>query len=230
MESLGKLMDATTARKILTQKESTKLYDAVEPALKDALLRDQLVEGSFAKNETYRYNCVRVLYRAITREPRLFYTYWDQFEKMIDSPNGFHRSIAAQAIAHLSSVDTDCKLDRIFHHYLNLLDDSKVMVTHYFLETISFVYYSRPDLQGMIITSLLNIDKTQHLPSRKDLLKADIIYTFDGLFDTLSPRSKKEVLTFVEKQLDSSSPKTRKAAKEFGKKHEQDLSINVKDR
>jgi hypothetical protein len=217
---IGNEMDATTARKILTQKEPASLYDVVEPALKDNGLRDQLVEGSFAKNETYRYNCVRVLYRAIAKQPGLFYSYWDQFEKMIDSPNGFHRSIAAQAIAHLASADTDCRLDRIFNHYLALLDDQKVMVTHYFLETIGFIYHARPDLQSKIITSLLDIDKTKHLPGRKDLLKADIIIVFDQLFDTLSPNSKKKVSAFVESQLESSSPKTRKAAKDFGKKHQ----------
>jgi hypothetical protein len=139
---------------------------------------------------------------------------------MIDSPNGFHRSIAAQAIAHLASVDTDCRLDRIFNHYLKLLDDPKVMVTHYFLETLGFIYHARPDLQNRIITSLLNIDQTKHLPGRKDLLKADIVVVFDRLFDTLSATSKKKVSAFVESQRESSSPKTRKAAKEFGKKHE----------
>jgi hypothetical protein len=139
---------------------------------------------------------------------------------MIDSPNGFHRSIAAQAIAHLASADTDCRLDRIFNQYLKLLDDPKVMVTHYFLETISFVYHARLDLQGKIIASLLNIDKTKHLPGRRDLLKADIIIVFDPLFDTLSPNSKKKVLAFVESQLESSSPKARKAAKGFLKKRQ----------
>ena len=213
-------MNIVSIKQILTQKEPANLYDAVEPVLKDAGLRDQLVEGSFAKNETYRYNCVRVLYRAIAQGPRLFYSYWDQFVKMIGSPNGFHRSIAAQAIAHLASVDTDCRLDRIFNHYLKLLDDQKVMVTHYFLETIGFIYHARPDLQNKIITSLLNIDQTKHLPGRKDLLKADIIIVFDRLFDTLSPNSKKKVTAFVETKLESSSSKTRKAANEFGKKHQ----------
>ena len=127
-------MNAANAKQILIKKEPANLYDAVLPALKNAELRDLLVGGSFAKDETYRYNCVRVLFRAIEQNPALFYPYWDRFEKMIDSPNGFHRSAAAQAIAYLSSVDTDCRLDMIFDHYLGLLNDSKVMVTHYFIE------------------------------------------------------------------------------------------------
>jgi hypothetical protein len=212
-------MDSITARKVLTQKEPANLFDAVQPALKDAGLRDLLVEGNFATNEIYRYNCVRVLHRALAQRPDLFYPHWDQFEKMLDSPNSFYRSSASQAIALLSSVDADCRLDRIFGHYLKLLDDEKVMVTRYFLQTIELIYQARPDFQNKIISSLLDIDKTRHLPSRKDLLKGDIISIFDRLFDTLSPQDKRKALAFAEKQLESSSPKTRKAAKEFGKMH-----------
>jgi len=212
-------MDTTTAKQILTQKEPDNLFEVVQPALKDPELRDLLVEGSFDKNETYRYNCVRVFFRAIAARPELFYGYWDHFARGIDSPNGFHRSSSAQAIAHLAIVDKERKLDPIFDHYLKLLDDSKVMVSHYFLETIELIYCARPDLQNKIVACLLNIDKTKHPKSRKDLLKADVIATVDQIFDTLSPKDKKKVSAFVENQLESSSPKTRKAAKEFGKKH-----------
>jgi hypothetical protein len=213
-------MDAATARKILMKKEPANLYDAVQPVLKDAALRDELVEGSFAKNETCRYNCVRVLFRAMETKPGLFYPYWNRFAGGIDSPNGFHRSVGAQAIAHLASVDTDHKLDPIFDHYLTLLDDPKVMVSHYFLETMPLIYRTRPDLQSMIIARLFGIEKTKHPSSRKDLLKADVINIFDQLFDTLSVKDKKKALAFTRDQLECSSSKTRKAAKEFGMKHQ----------
>ncbi len=212
-------MNATSAKQILTQKEPAKLNEVVEPVLQDAELRHLLVEGSFAKDETYRYNCVRVLFRAIAQNPVLFYPYWNRFEKMIDSPNGFHRSAAAQAIAYLSSVDTDCRLDRIFDHYLGLLNDSKVMVTHYFLETLGLIYRARPDFQRKIIATLFGIDKTDHPLQRKDLLKADIINIFDQLFDTMSLSEQKKAEAFAEAQLECSSSKTRKAAKEFQRKH-----------
>ena len=144
-------MNTVTAKKILTKKEPTNLYDVVQPALEVADIRDLLVEGSFAKEETYRYNCVRVLYHALEQRPDLFYQYWSNFESMLDSSNGFHRSIAAQAIALLSPVDQDCRLDVIFKHYLNLLDDPKVMVTHYFISTLAG--YIKPDLIFVIRSS-----------------------------------------------------------------------------
>jgi len=213
-------MNTATAKQVLTQKEPANLYDVVQPALKDAELRDYLVEGSFAKNETFRYNCVRVIFRAVEASPHLFYSYWDRFLGMIISTNGFHRSIAAQTVALLAPADTDRKLDPIIDQYLGLINDPKVMVTHYFLGAIGRIYCARPELRGQVIACLLNIDKTKHPPEHREMLKADIITVFDQLFETLSPQDKKKVSTFVKKALASSSPKTRKAAKDFGKEHQ----------
>ncbi|HLO28903.1 MAG TPA: hypothetical protein VK249_07210 [Anaerolineales bacterium] len=212
-------MNTTAAKQILTQKEPANLYEVVQPSLETVGIRDLLVEGSFAKEETYRYNSVRVLYRALERRPELFYHYWPRFEPMLDSPNGFHRSIAAQAIALLSPVDKDCRLDAIFDHYLGLLDDPKVMVTHYFISTLGRIYRARPDFRKKVLNSLLGIDETSHRPGQRDLLKADIMAVFQEVSEMLPAQDKLRVLKFVEAQLESSSPKTRKAAKEFLKKH-----------
>ena len=213
-------MDIDAAKRILTQKEPARLYDVVQPALQNVELRELLVDGSFDKNETFRYNCVRVMFRTMDQQPELFYPYWDRFAEMIDSPNGFHRSAAAQAVAYLSAVDSDCRLDRIFTHYLRLLDDSKVMVSHYFIETLDKIYRARTDLQSQIIKALLSIDKTSHPPARRELLKADIIAIFDRLYDMLPAKDAKKALLFANSSLKSISGKTGKAAKAFLTKHE----------
>jgi len=212
-------MKFATAQQILSEKEPPKLYDVVEPALGDGELRQFLVEGSLQKNETLRYNCVRVMLRALAREPRLFYEYWDRFAGMIASPNGFYRSSSAQAIAYLVSVDRDCRLDPLLHDYLGLLDDSKVMVSHYFLETLDRLYRARADLRTKLIATLLGIDRTRHSTQRRDMLKADILQVFERLFDILPPEDRVRAITFAEAALGSSSPKTRKAAKIFIARH-----------
>lgn len=208
-------MDVATAKKIINQKEPPGLYEIVEPVLHDIELRDRLVEGSFDKNETVRYNCVRILFRALSREPQQFYGYWDRFAEMITSPNGFHRSAAAQAIAYLASVDTDCRLDRVLKPYLALIDDSKVMVSHYFLETLGLIYRARPDLQKRILATLFGIERTNHPLERKELLKADILALFDQLYEMLPVKEQKKAFSFAKVSLHSKSGKTRKAAKAF---------------
>ena len=208
-------MDVVTAKRILTQKEPPALMKVVEPALQDAELRDFLVEHAFDRDETVRYNCIRVLWNAVDQQPRLFYQYWDRFADMVSSPNGFHRSAAAQLIASLSAADEDCKLDPLFKDYMRLLDDPKVMVTHYFVETLDRVCRARPDLQKRVITALLNIDRSTHTQQHKDMIKADILEVLDGFFDTLPVDLQKKATGLAQATLASTSPKSRKAAKVF---------------
>jgi hypothetical protein len=208
-------MDTQLAKTILTQKEPAELYDLVQPALESAELRDLLVEGCFAKNETYRYNYVRVFFRALEQQPALFYPYWERFAEGINSPNGFYRSSSTQAIAFLTAVDQGRRLDSILDAYLRMLDDDKVMVARYFVQTIHLIPEARPDLRAKVIACLLDVENTRHTESRKSLLKADIISAFDRLFDSSSTQEQKEILAFVEKELNSESPSTRKAAKAF---------------
>ncbi len=212
-------MNSQTAKRVLAQKEPPRLYDVVQPALQDGELRDFLVGHAFDKDETLRYNCVRVLWRAIDREPVLFYEYWDRFAPMIGSVNGFHRSAAAQFIALLSRVDADCKLDRILDRYLRLRDDPKVMVLHYFVETLDRICRARPDLQERVVTTLLKIDRTKHSQQQKDMIKADILAVFDSTFESMPAELQKKAIRLAEAALVCTSPKARKAAKAFVAAH-----------
>lgn len=213
-------MDTQLAKNILIQKEPEKLSDIVPPVLESAELRDLLVDGCFAKDETYRYNCVRVFFRALEQQPTLFYPYWERFVEGINSPNGFYRSSSTQAIAFLTAVDKEHRLDSVLESYLRMLDDDKVMVARYFVQTIHLIPEARPDLRTKAIACLLGVENTRHTERRKSLLKADIINAFDRLFEGSSAQEQKQILAFVENEQDSESPSTRKAAKAFLKKHQ----------
>ena len=212
-------MDIQFAKTILTQKEPAELYDLVQPALDGAELRDLLVEGCFAKDETYRYNCVRLFFRALEKQPGLFYPCWERYAAMIASSNGFYRSTAAQAIAFFATADENRRLDAILDAYLRMLDDEKIMVARYFVQTIHLVAQARPDLHERVIACLLNVENTQHTQGRKSLLKADIIGAFDRLFEGSSTQEQQDILAFVTKEQDNESPTTRKAAKAFLEKN-----------
>ena len=213
-------MEMQFTESILSQKEPSELYDLVEPALESTDLRELLVEGCFAKNETYRYNCVRVFFRALAQQPGLFYPYWERFAEGISSPNGFFRSSSTQAIAFLTAVDEEHRLNTILEAYLGMLDDEKVMVARYFVQTIHLIPEARPDLRTKVIACLLDVENTRHTASRKSLLKADIINAFDRLFETMSAQEQKQTLAFAKKELDSESPSTHKAAKAFLANHQ----------
>jgi hypothetical protein len=212
-------VDISTANAILNQKEPPELYHLVQPALAQVDLRDLLVDGCFATDETYRYNCVRVFFRALEQKPAAFYSYWERFAEKIGHPNGFFRSTATQALAFLSVLDTNKRLDVILEAYLGLLDDEKIMVARYFTQTIYRVAQARPDLRSKIVACLLAVGRTRHNESRKGLLKADIIHALDELFEDLSEQEQKDALAFADNEQASESPSTRNAARAFLARH-----------
>jgi len=76
---------------------------------------------------------------------------------------------------------------------------------------------AKPELQSKITGKLLNIDNT-HKGKQKELIKAYAIEAFDDYYK--EAENKNKIIEFVKKQLESSSPKTRKKAEEFLEKWE----------
>lgn len=62
----------------------------------------------------------------------------------------------------------------------------------------------------------MSVDETHHRPDRKELIKSYAIEGFDEYFE--EAEEKERITEFVRLQLNSESPRTRKAAKRFLKK------------
>ncbi|MCK5768680.1 MAG: hypothetical protein KAH35_09970 [Candidatus Atribacteria bacterium] len=88
-----------------------------------------------------------------------------------------------------------------------------MIVAKYLALNAGIIANNKPYLREKIIKKLLDIENTHHEEGRKDLIKDDIIQSFSLLFDQMVEKEK--IISFVEKQLNCSSPKTRKAAKAF---------------
>jgi hypothetical protein len=172
-----------------------------------------VIDGLVLPEETYRYNCNRLLVKVAETSPEDVYPYWDHLVELLSSPNTYHRCSAINILPHLMPVDGGSKLEGIFDGYFGLLDDESVIPPCYVARNCPVIASHRPDLLRRIVAGLLAIEATRHKPGRKDLIKADIIVALDTIYDSLEDQS--QVLRFVEAQLSCSSPKTRKAAKTF---------------
>jgi uncharacterized protein (DUF1330 family) len=91
-----------------------------------------------------------------------------------------------------------------------------VVTARYVARNAGKIAESKLHLQERIAERLLDIDNTHHAQGRKYLVKGDAIQSFEGLFEE-SP-DEETILAFVEKQLECSSPRTRKTAKGFLKR------------
>jgi len=182
-------------------------------AIEDDGLLAELLEGLKSKEETYRYNCHKVLMTVTETHAGLLYPSWDYFVEHLSGNNSYHKMSAVHLMANLVKVDTEDRFVRILDKFYGLLDDRSMVVAYYVAQNSAKIIGAKPELENRIVGKLLAIDKTHHPSGRKELIKTGIIEAFDGLFDDTGVRP--ELIDFVKQQLDSESNKTRKTAKAF---------------
>ena len=182
-------------------------------ALADRELIPGLLDGLKTKNETYRYNCHKVLMFISEENGEALYPAWDYFVEHLGSGNSYHKMSAALLIARLVKADTENKFEDIFDKYYGLLDDQSMVVAYYAASSSARIVRAKPHLRGRITGELLNIDGTHHPAGRKELIKTGVIEALDECMAGSDDRVK--IVEFVRKQQDSESPKTRKAARAF---------------
>lgn len=216
-ESINAATGRADVHRMLADKEGSRIDQAMHLALADGNFLREMLQGLRAKDDALRYNCFKVLLQISESQPLVLYPEWDYLVELLGSSNSYHRSSALCIIANLASVDTQERLDAIFDQYFRLLDDESLVVARYAARNAGKIASSKPHLQRRISEKLLDIGEIYHNPERRDLIKADVIESFEAFFE--ESEGKETILAFVEEQLGCSSPKTRKAAKEFLNRH-----------
>jgi hypothetical protein len=217
MPSRSSREQADALREQLGQKQDLNIAEVAQVAASDPVLVAELLDGLEAKNDVYRYNCFQVLTYLSEQQPKMLVPAWDRLVQLLDSDNAYHRSCAVNLLANLVRADPEDRFAGIFDQYVGLLDDEKVMVARYLARNMGKIALARPNLQSKIVDRLIAIDQAHHTQGRKDLIKSDIIGSFEEFYE--ESQDKARIRTFVEEQLDCSSPKTRQAAKRFLKVH-----------
>jgi hypothetical protein len=208
---------AADLHEALADKEHPNLEKAMQLALSDERALREILGGIVSKDDAYRYNCFKVLLQISETQPHVLYPEWDRFVELMGSGNAFHRSMALRLIANLTGADEEGRFEDLFDEYFGLLDDEKVMVARYLVQSAGQIARRKPHLREKITEKLLDIDQTHHAEGRKALIKADAVEFFETFFEDLP--DKERVLAFVEGMLACSSPKARKAAKAFLNRH-----------
>lgn len=198
-------------------KKDFKPESIINKTLKDPKILAELINNLVAKDETIRYNSHKVLLIISQNKPKVLYSQWDFFADLLKSQNNFHKVIGIQILANLTKIDTKNKFEEIFDIYCKLIDAKSVMTAGHLAANLGTIAKVKPNLREKLTNVLLNIDKTHHELSRKDLIKAYVIESFNEYFNEIEDKG--EVIEFVKAQLDSKSPKTRKAAEKFLKKY-----------
>jgi hypothetical protein len=184
-----------------------------QKALKDPSLLSGLLEALTAKDDTIRFNSFQSFLWLSDTYPEKVYPHWDTFAQLLTSKNAYHKYIGIYILASLVQHDTEQKFESLFDTYFGLLEDKSVIPPSHVAKNAGKIVKAYPHLQEEITRRLLAIDTIHHEAGRKALIKGYIIQAFDDYFEMITDTHK--IMEFVKEQLDSESPRTRKAAQEF---------------
>ncbi|MBN2379498.1 hypothetical protein JXM67_06820 [candidate division WOR-3 bacterium] len=190
-------------------KKDINIKEIVEKALEDEEILAELLDNLESKNDTIRFNSFLVLEQVSLENPHVLYPHWDFFSGLLDG-NAYHKRIGVQILADLVHIDTKGKFEQILEQYYDMLSDS-VIVAALITELTAKIVKAKPELEPVITAKLLDIDKTSQ--KHKDLIKAGAIDAFMEYYEMAE--NKEGIVKFVRGQLKSTSPKTKKKAKQF---------------
>lgn len=181
-------------------------------AISNGELLKLLINEIQSKNNTVRANAFNALMSLSEDNGELLYPYWDYFHKMLKSSNNYHKYIAVYLLASLTRVDVENRFEKVFDDYYEILEGEKLMTASHVVLNSSRIVSNKPELKSKIIEKLLNTDEL-HKGKQKELIKAYVIDALEKI--NLEEEDRERIDNFVKLQLDSSSPKTRYAARSY---------------
>jgi FtsZ-binding cell division protein ZapB len=181
-----------------------------------------LLKGISSPKATVRYGCAKVLMDLSEEYPEKLYPHMDAFIELLDSKYRILTWNAMAIIANLAKVDTDQKFDVTFDKYYGFLNNEYMVTVANVVCNSAMIALAKPHLLNKITAELLKVERvsvTPHLTEEcKKVIAEKAIGTIDLFFDKIEEKEKKKVLSFVERQLDSSRETLRTKAADFLKK------------
>lgn len=191
----------------------------IPTAISDKCARDEMVKQMVSNPDIMvYYHCYYIVSKASQENPELFYRYWEDFVKLLNHKNSYHRNFALDIIGNLTKVDFDNRFSDIEDAYFGLIDDSKFMTGNCCVQNLVKIHRHKVELRERIVELLLDIeDHCSYTEKQKALLKCDVLEIFDDIYED-SPEVDR-INEFIRTQTDSISLKTRNKARELVKKY-----------
>jgi hypothetical protein len=196
-----------------------EIYDLAEKAIGDNNLLQKLLAGISPeqKSTTEKEKCNKALRLISEEHPEAIYDHWDRFAAMLKSDNAFSQFPAIYILANMAAVDRENKFEALEKDYFDLMDTGPVSVAAHVALNAAKIVRAKPGLRESIVGRLISIEAPGLEQGRRDLVKAYAIESLDVLYE--SSGQKATIINFVTDLRTSKSPKARKAADKFLKKH-----------
>lgn len=179
-------------------------------SLNNTELFNELVKGIRSKDNTVRNNSFNALMIVAEKNGDLLYSKWDYIFEMLINNNFNQQYVAIYLLANLTAFDSQNKFETIFDDYYGILCGEKTMPASHVILNSGKIIENKPELRQKIISILLNTDN-MFKGRQKDLIKVYAIETLRKVPTDVNDKNKIE--EFIKSQLNSSSTRTRDAAK-----------------
>ena len=196
--------------------------DAVKQIENNFDLLTPVFEGVLSDKARVKFGCAKILFIMSKKHPKKLYTKIDFFIELLDHENNIIKWNAIDILANLTVVDKKEKFEDIFSKYYDLIDDDAMVTVAHVVENSGVIAKAKPSLTKPITDNLLKIEKLKVKPKLtsecKNILYGKTINAFDSYYDQIE--NKKEVLSFVKRQLKSTRLSTKVKAEKFLKKYD----------
>lgn len=177
---------------------------------------DEAMRDLESNKEKIRSKAFEFLLPVSEKHPERLYAEWDRFVALLKKEEVSNKYVAIHLLANLVAIDRENKFERIFEDFYQLLNHESPVVSLHIAGKSGKIINARPGLRRRIIEKLLSTDETNQC-RHPELLKSYVIDALDECFVTIE--NKDEIIRYVREQCSSESPKTKKRAKAFLKKH-----------
>jgi len=200
--------------------KNVNIDEFVEAVLGDGNIREEIIKQLLTNNNIMvYYHCYYIISKASEQKPKLFYEHWNDFASLLSHKNSYHRDIGLTIIANLTKVDEKNLFSIEYNKYIERFNDDKFMTAQCFVQNLKKIVKHKNEYVEKVVILLLDVDNKCNYPEKqKELIKSDIIEVLDEAYEKTMDKSK--IIEFISSQSGSVSPKTRKKAKEFLKKHD----------
>lgn len=180
-----------------------------------------LVEGMFSKKPSIRYGCGKVLMDLSEKHPEEIYQNIDSFIELLDSKYRIITWNSMAIIANIARVDKEKKIDNIIQKFFSFLNNEYMITVANAVGNLGKIAFVKPYLANQIVDEILKVEKvklTAHLTEEcRRVIIEQAIKSIDLIYNNID--EKKNVLLFVERQVNSSRKSLRSKAAKFIKEH-----------
>jgi hypothetical protein len=175
---------------------------------------DALCDGLASPQPRTRYGSAKLLLQLSEQEPGLLYPRFDFFVRLMEGEARVLRWNATRILGNLAQADGEGRLDELLDRYLAPITGSELIAAANTIQGAAEIARAKPHLAERIAKEILKVSRARYAtPECRNVAAGHAIQALDRFFEHIP--KKKPVLAFVESELASSRPATRKKAVKF---------------